>query len=362
MRVLLTVNPAASHFFTMVPLAWALHLDGHEVLVAAPRALTQCIRRSGLTTVVAGGDATFFNCWPAGTQLVGRPQTDLTVFAAVAERMLPDVLAVVESWRPDLVISDPVEFAGPVAATKANVPWVRHEWGIPVPPELMDLARATIADRLSALGPATSPVAVVDTCPPSLSASSAPVLPMRYVPFSTACTAPDWLYSPSSRPRIAVSLGTVPVSADGLAIAVRGLAALDCEVIVSGSGAEALTDLPPNVRRIAWVPHHLLLPTCDLLVHHGGSNSAMAALTLGVPHLVMPQMADQFNIADRLTGAGVARTIPFADRTAAAVHAGATAVLADSSFRASSTTLRAEIEAMPSPATVAAELTGRRQP
>ena len=41
MRVLLTVNPAPGHLFALVPLAWALHLDGHQVLVAAPQSLAQ---------------------------------------------------------------------------------------------------------------------------------------------------------------------------------------------------------------------------------------------------------------------------------------------------------------------------------
>ncbi|MBL7252928.1 nucleotide disphospho-sugar-binding domain-containing protein [Paractinoplanes lichenicola] len=356
MRVLLTVNPAASHFFTMVPLAWSLHLDGHQVIVAAPRVLTQCIRRAGLTAAVAGGDATFFSCWPGGTPLTGQPMTDLTVFAAVAERMLPDVLALTQSWRPDLIVSDPVEFAGPVAAAKAGVPWVRHEWGLPVPEHLMAAARAEVADRLAALGPADEPIAVVDTCPPSLRAQAPgpTVRPMRYVPYSTACTAPGWLSAPPERPRIAVSMGTVPIAegVDGLTAAVRGLADLDAEVIVSGSGAEALTDLPANVRRIGWVPHHLLLPGCALLVHHGGSNSAMAALTAGVPHLVMPQMGDQFEIADRLTGAGVARTVPFDGRTPEAVAAAARALLSESGHGLRAAALRVEIAAMPSPAAV----------
>ncbi len=360
MRVLLTVNPAASHFFTMVPLAWSLHLDGHQVMVAAPRAMTQCIRRAGLTAAVAGGDATLFSCWPSGTPLTGRPMTDLTVFTAVAERMLPDLLALTQSWRPDLIVSDPVEFPGPVAATKNDLPWVRHEWGLPVPERLMSRARAEVADRLDALGPAAGPIAVVDTCPPSLRAQppSPAVLPMRYLPFSTSCTAPEWLYEPPNRSRIALSMGTVPIAegADGLATAVRGLAGLDVEVIVSGSGAEALTGLPPNVRRIGWVPHHLLLPGCSLLVHHGGSNSAMAALTAGLPHLVMPQMGDQFETADRLGAAGVARTAPFGERTPGAVHDAARGLLADPSYRRRADALRAEAEAMPAPAAVAAEI------
>jgi L-noviosyl transferase len=367
MRILFTANPAPSHLFAMVPLAWSLHLAGHHVVVAAPQALAQQVRRAGLTTAVAGGDATFLNCWPAGRPLGGSTELDLEVFAAIAERTAPDVLDLARTWRPDLIVADPVEYAGPIAATRIGVPWVRHEWGLPVPDATLRIAHARIADRLGRLGPTPDPAAaIVDTCPPSLRTQPADdrVLAMRYVPYNGACTAPDWLFAPPDRPRVCVSMGTAPIpeGVHGLAAAVRGLAELDVEVIVSGAGAHDVADLPPNVRRIGWIPHHHLLPSCSLFVHHGGSNSAMAALVAGRPHLVMPQMCDQFEIGERLVRAGVARCVPFAGRGPDAVRDAARVLLTDPAYPIRAAGLRDEIAVMPSPAEVAAALTGPRIP
>jgi L-demethylnoviosyl transferase len=187
---------------------------------------------------------------------------------------------------------------------------------------------------------------------------------MRYVPYNGACTMPDWLLEPPVRPRVCVSMGTVPIpeGVDGLAAAVAGLAALDVDVIVSGAGVHGLGDLPPNARRVAWIPHHHLLPSCDLFVHHGGSGSSMAAIVAGRPQLVLPQMCDQFAIADRLTDAGIARCVPFTDRTADVVRDAATQVLADPKYRQRAEELRDEVAGMPAPTAVAASLVGLIRP
>jgi UDP:flavonoid glycosyltransferase YjiC (YdhE family) len=43
-----------------------------------------------------------------------------------------------------------------------------------------------------------------------------------------------------------------------------------------------------------YIPQSLLLPHCDLMVMHGGSNSLLAALDSGLPLVVVPLIADQF--------------------------------------------------------------------
>ncbi len=141
---------------------------------------------------------------------------------------------------------------------------------------------------------------------------------MRYVPYNGGCTMPDWLFEPTVRPRVCVSMGTVPIpeGVDGLAAAVAGLAGLDVEVIVSGAGVHGFGELPANARRIAWIPHHHLLPSCDLFVAPRRLGQRDGGDHAGRPQLVLPQMCDQFAIADRLVDAGVARCVPFEARSA----------------------------------------------
>src|SRR4051812_8213158 len=126
MRVLFTINPAPGHLYALTPLAWALHLRGHEVIVAAPSSMGQQIRRAGLSHAVVGGDASFFELWPAGVRLGGNDTLDLSVFVAIAERTGPDVVALARAWRPDLIVTEPVEYAAPQAATLLGIPWVLH--------------------------------------------------------------------------------------------------------------------------------------------------------------------------------------------------------------------------------------------
>jgi len=283
---------------------------------------------------------------------------------AIAEQTAADLIRLVRAWRPDLIVSEPVEYAGPLAATLTGTPWVRHHWGLPVPERLRRVAEAGVADRLERLHlahdlwrPVDALVATIDTCPPSLRDEGGH-LEMRYVPYNGAGTMPEWLFEPPPRPRVCVSMGTVPIpeGVDGLAAAVAGLADLDVEVIVSGAGVHGVGELPANARRIAWIPHHHLLPSCDLFVHHGGSGSAMAAMTAGRPQVVLPQMCDQFAVADRLADAGVARVVPFESRGASSVRQAAEEVLGDPKYRLRAGELRDEALALPSPAEVAAEL------
>jgi UDP:flavonoid glycosyltransferase YjiC (YdhE family) len=54
MRVLFVVLPHKSHFFCMVPMAWALSAAGHEVRVASQPDITAAITAAGLNAVPVG--------------------------------------------------------------------------------------------------------------------------------------------------------------------------------------------------------------------------------------------------------------------------------------------------------------------
>src|SRR3954466_10443866 len=65
-----------------------------------------------------------------------------------------------------------------------------------------------------------------------------PPAPRRSVPYTAACTIPDWLLQPPTRPRVCVSMGTVPIpeGVDGLTAAVQGLRGLAVGGVVFGGG------------------------------------------------------------------------------------------------------------------------------
>lgn len=57
MRVLLVSFPWKTHFFSLVPLGWALQAAGHEVRVASEPYLLDTITGTGLTAVGVGAGA-----------------------------------------------------------------------------------------------------------------------------------------------------------------------------------------------------------------------------------------------------------------------------------------------------------------
>ncbi|KAL0026049.1 hypothetical protein WJX79_005299 [Trebouxia sp. C0005] len=62
----------------------------------------------------------------------------------------------------------------------------------------------------------------------------------------------------------------------------------------------------PMIAAAGSIPHHLLLPDCTAVMHHGGAGTSAAVLTAGLPHIVCPFHFDQFSWAERLTYLGVA--------------------------------------------------------
>lgn len=369
MRVLLTTTPGCGHFFPLVPLAWAFRCAGHQVLVAGPRPIAKAVRAAGLEHAPVGGNATPLELWPDQAGPAGRHEFTGQPWVALAERTVADTIDLVGRWRPHLVVSDYVEYAGPIAAALSGIPAVSQHWGLHLSDELSSTvfggqtARRlhSLQERFGLLPQETTPAATVDLCPPSLACfDSSGWLPMRYIPYGGAGIPSPWLWEHRTRPRVCVSMGSVELAAgiDGLRTVAAGLADFDGEVVLTGVGSRssALTELPDNVRAAGWLPHDQVFPTCDVVVHHGGSGTAMTALRSGLPQLVLPQMCDQFENAARLAASGAARAVDFADRAAEPVREEVERLFTDGSHRESARRIRSEIEAMPVPSEVVSVL------
>lgn len=81
----------------------------------------------------------------------------------------------------------------------------------------------------------------------------------------------------------------------------------------------------PAVLRAGPLPLHEVLQHASLLVHHGGIGTLAEGWDAGVPQLLLPQAYDQFDNAQRATGAGFARWLAPAratpERMTAAIRA-----------------------------------------
>jgi UDP:flavonoid glycosyltransferase YjiC (YdhE family) len=124
--------------------------------------------------------------------------------------------------------------------------------------------------------------------------------------------------------------------------------------------ASRLGPTPRNVRVEAWVEQAEVLRSAQLAVCHGGSGTAFGALAAGVPVLVMPLFADQFENGRRIVEAGaglvVVPTPPgvassrqvFAPDDAVRLTEGIMTILARTSYTDQARAIAGEIGSAPS--------------
>lgn len=370
-RVMFTAAPGAGHVFPMIPLAWALRAAGHEVLLVTGGRGLAAAAKSGLpfadyAPTMTGQEVSdhITRQFPAH---LPSPASRILNLTEAAERVchiarfgVDETVRIAEHWRPDLVVHDPLNVAGPVCGAKFHVPTVQHLWGFARAAGLSTELHRLLRDDFDRNGAAGLPesTTVLDVAPPSMLTARPEGWSLRYVPHNGAGNLPDWLLdsAPARRPRIAVTLGTEITAGPGLGLFARIAQAaeeVDADFVFAvGADPAQLGTLPPNVRAERWLPFAALLAQCSAAMHHGGAGTTMAALATGLPQLLMPNGADHFanGTAVAARGAGLmAETHDIDPRLL-------TQLIEDDKLRESAAEVRAEITAMPTPAAVAARL------
>ena len=362
MRVLCTCVPGYGHFHPMVPLARALQAAGHDVAFVTSERFCPRVTAAGFEAFAAGLNP---------GQMVERAVQSFAgedawrfgahMFAGVAApAKLPELVAVADTWRPDLVVRDVTDFAGAPAAAHAGVPSVAHSLGPMFPLAFHRSAAELLPHDHDAL--------YLDICPPALQSSDLPeigttVQPLRPVPFDAVAgeSRPPWLDDLARhQPTVYVTLGTLDNDAPGvIEAAVEGLRDEPLNLVVTVGPSrepEELGRQPANVHVERYVPQSLRLPHCDVVVAHGGSGTTLATLAHGLPMLLMPQGANQFWNAERCAGLGLALRLLPGEVDAGAVRAAVRALLTEPAFRDRAAAVAAEIAALPAPEDVVPKL------
>jgi len=330
-RVLVATVPAYGHVFPLVPLAWALRNAGCDVLVATTGWTIGAVRHAGLSTVDVAVDTDLAPIY-ASIRHAYRPEHPgsfdgperlggiLPLYAALGEVMTPGTIAIAEQWRADLIVHGAYCAAGPLAAAALDIPSVFVNVGIADTPEfLWQHVYSPVAASVGRPSVAR-PTLWIDTVPASVRESTPAEgarLPMRYVPFSSACAVGAEWFARSDRPVIAMTIGPTGPQARGfraLRSLIRAAADVNADFLVTfainptdGPAPESpVGPLPANVHAIPWVPFDRLFAMCDGVVHHGGSGTVLTSLITGVAQLVAPQGADSHYNAAMLSRRGVA--------------------------------------------------------
>jgi UDP:flavonoid glycosyltransferase YjiC (YdhE family) len=362
----------------MVPLARALQAAGHEVAFATETRFCRRAEEAGFGAFPAGiGPGRVLERTLARPDVArpGEPwRFGAQLFAGVAApAKVPDLVEVVATWRPDLIVHDVTDFAGPVVAAHAAVPGVAHGLGPLFPIEFFRAAAELVEPVWREWAVTAPPLGgmfaspYLDICPPSLQSPAltevgATARPMRPVPFDAvgAETLPPWVGSLGDRPTVYVTLGTLDNTAPGvIEAAVEGLCDEAVNLVVTVGPDRDPAELgvqPANVHVERYVPQSLLFPACDAVVTHGGSGTLLAALAHGLPLLVLPQGANQFWNAAHAAELGVGLRLLPDEVDPGAVRTSVRALLADERYRAAAQAVAGEIAAMPPPEDAVAPL------
>ncbi|SEF24337.1 UDP:flavonoid glycosyltransferase YjiC, YdhE family [Amycolatopsis pretoriensis] len=365
MRILVTSYPAVSHLYPMVPLAWGLRAAGHEVRVAAAPSFAAAARRTGLPVLPLGEDVDGTVAWQGFDPRAGdRTERTMRMFRSTAEGWAGALVALARDWA-DVVLFDPREYAGPVAAAVAGIPSARVLYGV-------DHTYAQRAGEWPLLAPLwdewglgepdPAGTVTIDPCPAALQLET-PVAswPLRTIPYNGSAVIPRTA-APAGRPRVCLtwgaSFGGTTGNLDPVRVALAGLLRRDVEVVVAVARGqrELLGELPAGVRVLESVPLHTILPGCALVVHQGGAGTALTAAACGVPQLVVPFKGDQVTHAGRVAAAGAGVLLPAAELTPEAVAAAAAGVFADAEYARRAAEIATENRSRPAPAAVVAQL------
>ena len=401
MRVLITPMAWPTHYYQMVGLAWALRAAGHDVRVAGQPPLADAVTGTGIIAVTAGGGYDIIAGIADAVRVRDELARDLNVtgpgqfppevlrrlldlrmvpHVRTAQDMAEDLVSFAVAWRPDLVVTDPLVYAAPLAAAAVGAPVVRHLWGpdmsrkVGLPGNGVSVEQdhraawpeemAELYARYGVEPPADLAVRTLDTCPESLQLPGVPNrVAMRYTSYNGAAVAPAWLLEPAERPRICVTWGSLTTTMKGeeaflVPQIVRALAGLDVEVILALRAADRarLGELPPHMRALEGMPLDLILPTCSAIMHQSGAGSTLTAALHGVPQITVPQIADQGLVSERLAGTGAGISLDGDRLEEETVRRAVTEVLNTPGPAEAARRLRAEMLEQPAPSAIVAEL------
>jgi UDP:flavonoid glycosyltransferase YjiC (YdhE family) len=372
LRVLFTVRPGLGLLHPLVPIARAMASAGHEVTFASAPHFVPIVERTGFRCVPAGLDSTdryAEQLIPEMRGLVGRARAAMMWRRMFSEhapaKMVPDLLELFRTWTPDLIVRDDLEFGGCIAAERLGVPHAAIHT-VSFRPHLYDQIKEPLNEQRVQAGLPLDPELAMPfrylfLSPfPSSYLNPAVLLPptthhLRPVPFDRSGeeAIPAWLYHLPERPLVYLTLGTIfNYWTDIFRAFIEGLRdePLNLVVTVGRNGnPEQFGPQPENVCIERYIPQTLLFPRCDVVITHGGSGTTMAALSHGLPLIIVPIAADQPENADRCAALGVARVIQPADLSANLAREATRDVLRSTSYRQAAERLRDEITALPGP-------------
>lgn len=381
MKTLFSSTPGDGHINPLLPLSRALAARGHQVAFATSKEQVPKLRAEGFTWFACGPDTvtlksrfrSYLSDRPALTSADFLPFVISRRYAIgdVPERVA-DLRVIVDAYRPDLLIFESCDLATPIVSATTGIPAIHHSFGRAFATACYTESARYIEPIWAQLGADPPPLCgmyenntFIDICPTSIQSdgvpSSACVLAMSPAFPSPPGPPPRWLTQLPNRPSVYATFGTVFNRIDQFRVLLEAFANMDCNLIMTIGNDNDPAELgpqPPNVFIERFVAQALLLPLVSAMVTHAGSGSTLAALSHGVPLLMLPRAADQYENSMACTSAGAARMLTPDAVTPNLLAKELRAILSEASYASRARAIRDEIDAMPTPASVAASIDG----
>jgi UDP:flavonoid glycosyltransferase YjiC (YdhE family) len=364
MRLMVAAFGDAGHAFPAIALGGALAERGHEVLVETWERWREPVEDLGLRFAAAEE----YTVFPPPASDSGDAS------ASEAARALVPFL---EGWRPDVLVSDILTVAPPLAAEAVGV---RRATLIPHPYPVQDPGKPFFA---TGARPARTPIGrgIWRATTPLLqiglrkgqdelneqraAMGLAPVerfhggiseelvlvatfpqleYPRRWPP-EVKVTGPMEFELPY--PDIELPRGDAPLvlvapstakdpEADLVRAALEGLAEEPVRVVATTNRAQPQwqIEVPDNAVLVDWLSYSQVLPQAALVICHGGHGTTVRALGVGVPVLCCPVAGDMAENAIRVAWAGAGLSLPWRLCRPAPLRWAARRILGDQEFKA----------------------------
>ena len=365
MRLLFATTRGGGHVGPLVPFARAAVAAGHDVLVAGPGSAERLVRRAGLPFAAVGeppaahAERAWAPVWSPETS-PGMERVVQDLFIGLHARLaLPSMLELVQTWRPDVVVRETLEFASALAAERFGVPQVRvgvHlDSDTDADPRLLGVAIPALDALRPKLGLAPDPQAIairespVLTLAPASTSGTAAALRFRDATRAPDAALPRW--GDAAAPLVYVSFGSEAAASHHFPgvyrRAAEALAALPVRTLLTiGDRRDPaeLGALPASVRVERWVPQAAVMAQASAVVGHGGSGSTLMALAAGVPLALVPLFVDGPANARRVAELGAGISL---ERGPEELAGAVAELVMDPGYRAAASAIAAEIRALP---------------
>ena len=360
----------AGHFNPLVAFLHAARRRGDEVLTVGPPALREMVESAGFP-FRAGGEPSEEQVAAIRERLPVVPAAEASVlgnrelFGRLATAaMLAGMEDAWGDWAPDLVLRDPTEYAAAGLAARTRTPIAQ------VAISLAQAEAGSIAAAAPALEEHRQGLVSELRAQPYLTRFPASIDPSPFAdtvryhePPQTPVSLPDW-WRGSDAPLIYMTFGTVlghmSIAAETYRVALEAVKRTNARVLLTVGrrfDASTLGPVPANVHVAPWIDQARVVEHADLVVCHGGSGTALGALAAGVPVVMVPLFADQFENARRIAATRAGRVVeaPITTSGARSINAASPIeivrsiedVLGDVTYRDRARAIGAEMAATP---------------